>query len=467
MSPVTIVIFGITGDLARRKLIPDLWNLFISGNLPERFSIIGFARREWSDDDLKKYAEDILKEKNSGTLTVGIKDFVANFSYVSGDLGKEEFYKALADKLLEIDKKSGVCRAKLFHLSVPPEMYETIFEQMSKSGLSDICAGNGGWTRVLVEKPFGSDIHTAEKLDQKMVALFKENQIFRVDHYMGKESMQNILAFRFSNSFLEHLWSSQFIERLNIRLWEKIGIEGRGAFYDQIGALRDVGQNHMLQMLAFIAMEGPGVFEAEAMRQSRAKVLSEFRLIGKKEIEKFVKRGQYQGYLEEPSVSLDSKTETYFRVEAHIENERWKGVPFYLESGKRLGKSAVEIEVVFRKKDSYLCPPNAGHVSQNTIVFRIQPDEGIDISFWTKRPGFEMKLDPKTLSFSREKSGDAKKAPDAYERIIFDCIAGDQTLFAGAEEVAASWKFIAPIIENWDSLPLLKYKQDWIPKKMD
>src|SRR3989338_6332763 len=363
MYPVTIVIFGITGDLARRKLIPDLWNLFISGNLPEKFSIIGFARREWSDDDLKKYAEDILKEKNSGTLTVGIKDFVANFSYVSGDLGKEEFYKALADKLLEIDKKSGVCRAKLFHLSVPPEMYETIFEQ--------------------------------------------------------------------------------------------------------IGALRDVGQNHMLQMLAFIAMEGPGVFEAEAMRQSRAKVLSEFRLIGKKEIEKFVKRGQYQGYLEEPSVSLDSKTETYFRVEAHIENERWKGVPFYLESGKRLGKSAVEIEVVFRKKDSFLCPPNAGHISQNTIVFRIQPDEGIDISFWTKRPGFEMKLDPKTLSFSREKSGDAKKAPDAYERIIFDCIAGDQTLFAGAEEVAASWKFIAPIIENWDSLPLLKYKQDWIPKKMD
>ena len=242
-------------------------------------------------------------------------------------------------------------------------------------------------------------------------------------------------------------------------------MEGRGDFYDNIGALRDVGQNHMLQMLAFVAMEDPGVFEAGAMRRSRAKVLSELHLIGKKEIEKFVKRGQYNDYLEEPSVRPDSKTETYFCVEAHIENERWKGVPFYLESGKGLGKSEVEIEVVFRKKDSFLCPPDAGNISQNTIVFRIQPDEGIDISFWTKRPGFEMKLDKKTLSFSREKSGDAKKSPDAYERVIFDCIMGDQTFFAGAEEVAASWNFITPIIENWDNLPLLKYERGWIPKK--
>ena len=465
IASVSIVIFGVAGDLAKRKLILALWHLFISGNLPEKFSIIGFARREWSDEELKKYAEEILKEKNGGVSATKIQDFIANFSYVSGDFGKEESYKALAENLLEIDKKKGVCCAKLFHLSVPPEMYETIFEQMNKSGLSDICAGNGGWTRVLVEKPFGNDWYTAEKLDQKMGALFKEDQIFRVDHYMGKESVQNILAFRFSNSFLEHLWNNKFIERVNIRLWEKIGIEGRGAFYDQVGALRDVGQNHVLQMLAFIAMEDPGVFEAGAIRKSRAKVLNELKLISKEEMPKFASRGQYKGYLEEPSVKSDSKTETYFRVEAHVENKRWAGVPFFLESGKGLGKSEVEIEIVFRKKDSCLCPPNADDVSQNKLVFRIQPNEGIDLSFWAKRPGFEMKLDSKTLSFSYKKNEDDKKTPDAYERVIFDCIMGDQTLFASTEEVLASWKFITPIIENWNDLPLVKYERGWEPKK--
>ena len=311
-----------------------------------------------------------------------------------------------------------------------------------------------------MEKPFGNDWYTAENLDQKMGSLFKEDQIFRVDHYMGKESVQNILAFRFSNSFLEHLWSNKFIEKINIRLWEKIGIEGRGAFYDQIGALRDVGQNHILQMLAFIAMEDPIVFEAEAIRKSRAKVLSELKIISKEEISRFASRGQYEGYLDEQSVKPDSKTETYFRVEARMENERWAGVPFYLESGKGLGKSEVEIEIVFRKKDSCLCPLDANEdVSKNKIIFRIQPNEGIDLYFWAKRPGFEMKLDPKMLSFSYEKNEKDKKTPDAYERVIFDCIMGDQTLFASTEEVLASWKFITPIIENWKDLPILKYKK--------
>ena len=461
-SPITIILFGITGDLARRKLIPALWNLFISGNLPEIFSIVGFVRKKWSDKDLKNYAADILSQKNTESSLQDKKKFIENFFCVSGSFDQEESYKALSDKLLEIDKNIGAQSEKLFHLSVPPEIYETIFDQMRKAGLSGAPVGGKGWTRVLVEKPFGSDRYTAEKLNQKIGAIFKEDQVFRIDHYMGKESVQNILAFRFSNSLLEHLWNNQFIEKVNIRLWENLGMEGRGAFYDNIGALRDVGQNHILQMLAFVAMEDPGIFEAEAMRRSRAKVLSELHLIGKKEIEKFVKRGQYEGYLEESSVRPNSKTETYFRAEAYIENKRWKGVPFYLESGKGLGKSAVEIEVVFRKKDSFLCPPDAGHISQNTIVFRIQPDEGIVISFWTKHPGFEMKLDRKTLSFSREKS---EKVPGAYERVIFDYIAGDQTLFASAEEVAASWKFITPIIENWDGLPLLKYERGWIPKK--
>lgn len=462
---VTIVIFGITGDLARRKLIPALWNLFRSGNLPEKFSVVGFARKKWSDKDLRDYAADILKQKNTESPPESKKMFIGNFFCVSGDFDKEESYKTLSDKLLEIDENIGEISEKLFYLSVPPEIYEMIFEQMEKAGLSDAPIGAKSHARVLVEKPFGNDWHTAKKLDQKIGTLFKEDQIFRVDHYMGKESVQNILAFRFSNSLLENIWNNEFIEKVNIRLWENLGMEGRGAFYDQVGALRDVGQNHVLQMLAFVAMEDPGVFEAGAIRRARAKVLSELHLIGKEEIAKLVERGQYRGYLEEPSVKESSKTETYFRVEAHIENKRWKGVPFYIESGKGLGKSVVEIEVIFRKKDSCLCPLDTGTVSQNAILFRIQPNEGIDVSFWAKRPCFEMELDKKTLSFSYEKSENEKKTPDAYERVIFDCIAGDQTLFASAEEVLASWKFIAPIIENWNDLPMKKYERGWIPNK--
>lgn len=433
LTPVSFVIFGITGDLARRKLIPALWKLFISGNLPDDFSIIGFTRKKWSDKDLKKCVEDILKRENVKTDAKNKDRFIKSISCFSGDFREEKSYKYLSDKLLETDKKIGKCCLKIFHLAVPPEIYEVIFEQIHKSGLSDMSSGEDGRTRVLVEKPFGNNRREAEKLDQKLKALFKEEQIFRVDHYMGKESMQNIIAFRFSNSSLEHLWNGSFIEKINIRLWESLGAEGRGPFYDKVGALRDVGQNHILQMLAFVAMEDPCVFEAEAIRRSRAKVLSELHPISKKELVKFVRRGQCEDFLKEPSVSPASKTETYFRVEARVENKRWKGVPFFLEGGKYLGKSGVEIEVVFRKKNSFICPPGKESILKNAILFRIQPNGG--------------------------------GTPDAYERVILDCIAGDQTFFTSAEEALASWKFITPIIENWKDIPLEKYARGWIPKK--
>ena len=432
-TPVSIVIFGITGDLARRKLIPALWKLFIRGNLPDDFSIIGFIRKKWSDNDLKKYVEDILKQENIKTDAKNKGRFIKSISCVFGDYREEKSYKKLSDKLLEIDKNIGKCCLKLFHLAVPPEIYEVIFEQIHKSGLSDMRAGEGERTRMLVEKPFGNNRREAEKLDQRLKAFFKEEQIFLVDHYMGKESMQNILKFRFSDSSLEHLWNSSFIEKINIRLRESLGMEGRGDFYDQIGALRDVGQNHILQMLAFIAMEDPVVFEAEAMRRSRAKVLSELHIIAKKELMKFVRRGQCEDFLKEPFVNPASKTETYFRLEARVENKRWKGVQFFLESGKYLGISSVEIEVVFRKKNLRLGPRGEKLVSKNAILFRIQPNGG--------------------------------GTPDAYERVILDCIAGDQTFFASAEEVLASWEFITPIIENWKDIPLEKYARGWIPKK--
>jgi len=461
-EPTTIVIFGITGDLAKRKLIPALWRLFVKGYLPDEFSIIGFARREWSDDELRVYVKDIIAGSGSDT-SEGLADFLARITSVSGDFGAEESYRVLSRAIESIDERLGVCASKLFHLAVPPDLYEGIFERLHASGLSDMCAGLGGWTRVLVEKPFGSDWYTAQELDRKLGTLFKEEQIFRVDHYMGKESIQNILAFRFSNALLEHLWDARYIERVHIRLWETLGMEGRGSFYDKVGALRDVGQNHILQMLSFIAMEDPQVFEAEAIRDARAKVLGALRPIGKDDIAQSVRRGQYRGFTQEPSVAPDSKTETYFCIKAHIDNERWKGVPFYLESGKKLGESKVEIEIVFRKKESCLCPPGEELHPQNTLVFRIQPHESIGVCFWAKRPGFEMKLEPRVLSFAYNGDEAAENSPDAYERVIFDCIVGDQTLFASTQEVFGSWKFITPIIEQWDTVPMEQYEPRWIP----
>jgi glucose-6-phosphate 1-dehydrogenase len=308
LGPTTIVIFGITGDLAKRKLIPALWNLYKNNHLPKEFAIVGFARREWSDQELQEYVRSILIEKGCVIdEAVDVEQFFKRIAHVNGDFTTIDAYTNLATKIEAIDTAWGRCGDKLFHLAVPPELYEGIFDNLHASGLADLCAGAGGWTRILVEKPFGENWDTAEQLDQKLGKLFKEEQIFRVDHYMSKEVIQNILAFRFANSLLEHLWDTEYIEAVNIKLWEKNGIEGRGSFYDKIGALRDVGQNHVLQMLTFIAMEDPGILDPNKIRSSRVKVLDALRLITPEDMVHRVKRGQYEGYLNENNVAPDSK----------------------------------------------------------------------------------------------------------------------------------------------------------------
>lgn len=462
--PTTIVIFGITGDLASRKLLPALWHLFIRGRLPETFSIIGFSRPVLSDEEMRARAEDILKERMADASADVRADFLRRISYVPGDFGDAKSYRALFEAVSAADARIGQCSAKLMHLAVPPSLYGDIFERLHASGLADMCGGLGGWTRVLVEKPFGSDWHSANELDKKLAGLFREEQIFRVDHYMDKEAMQNILAFRFSNALLERLWSRAFIERVHVRIFEELGMEGRGAFYDAVGALRDVGENHVLQMLAFVAMEDPNALEAHAIRSARAAVLESLAPPTRAEMSARAARAQYRGFQSEPSVKPDSATETYFRVEARVENDRWRGVPFILEGGKKLGESKAEIEIVFRKQDSCLCAPGEEMHPQNTLLFRIQPQEGIAITFFAKHPGFEMTLEPKVLSFRYADNEDMQDAPDAYERVIFDCIAGDPTLFASTREVLASWKFITPVIEAWDAVPLKMYEPGWVPK---
>lgn len=455
--PTTIVIFGITGDLAKRKLIPALFNLYKNNHLPKNFSIVGFARSEWSDEDIQKYVKTSIQEK--GFVIDEEKDtenFFKKWSHVNGDFTTLEAYTKLLAKIESIDNALGMCGDKIFHLAVPPELYETIFDNLHASGLGDLCSGVGGWTRILVEKPFGDNWDSAEKLDEKLGLLFKEEQIFRVDHYMSKEAIQNILAFRFANSLFEHLWDTRFIESVRIKLWEKNGIEGRGAFYDKNGALRDVGQNHVLQMLSFIAMEDPGVMDPKSIRRSRVRVLDALRAISPEDMIRRVSRAQYSGYLDEKNVAPNSKTETFFKIEAFVDNERWKDVPFTLESGKGMIENKTEIEIVFKGKTFCLLLPDQEVLCpQNKLTFMIQPHEGISVTFWSKKPGFGMVLEPKTLSFEYGVTKDS--IPDAYERVIYDCIVGDQTLFTSTEEVLSSWKFITPIIEHFDKVPLETY----------
>jgi len=453
VAPTIITIFGATGDLSTNKLIPALFDLFQKGYLPDAFKIIGVSRRALSHDEYRQFAKEALEKKIASLSREPLEAFLAHVSYTQGSFDDEGSYRRLKDTLAIEESSFGQCANKLFYLAVPPLYYHGIFEKLASSGLTVPCSDATGWTRVLVEKPFGNDIDTAQELDRVLGALFREEQIFRIDHYLAKEALQDTLMFRFSNLLFEPLWNNNYIEKVEITLAEKKGVEGRGSFYDGVGALRDVGQNHMLQMLAFIAMEDPVELDAVRIRTERARVLQALRPITKDT----VLRGQYAGYLDTPSVAENSQTETYFRVKAFIDNERWQGVPFYLESGKALAEDKTEIKIYFKKTMSCLCPPGAEHHHQNILTFKIQPNEGISIVFWAKKPGLSTELEPKELSFSYRSSPDASLLADAYEKVLFDGIAGDQMLFTSTEEVNAAWKFITPIFELWNDLPLHSY----------
>jgi glucose-6-phosphate 1-dehydrogenase len=444
-GPTIFVIFGVTGDLSQKKLIPALFSLFKNGLLPKQFKIVGFSRRNWSDNDLKDFITSIMLDKGNHTL---FKDFLSHIEYSEGTFDDPEAYQKLKAHLEKIDDQFGICTNKLLYLAVSPNFYEVIFNELANSGLSIPCGGDLGWTRVLVEKPFGRDTETAAKLEKQLCKIFKEEQIFRIDHYLAKETVQNILAFRFANAMFEPLWNSKSIERVEIKLFEKNGLENRGDFYDGVGALRDVGQNHILQMLALVAMDRPKDFSASHIRKERASILKKLSL-GKNSTKGMI-RGQYQGFTEEKGVSKNSITETYFKMPVFVATSRWKNVPFILESGKALENSKTEISVYFKKLPG---------TEQNVLKFRIQPNEGIDMKVWLKEPGFANEYAPTTLSFSYSQDELVQELPDAYERVLFDCVRGDQTLFASTDEVSCSWKFITPILDMWQKLPLMLYSK--------
>lgn len=469
LHPTIFVIFGITGDLAARKLIPALLNLYVKKLLPPRFAIIGFSRRVFNREEFREFIRTKMNVKPGQFREEDIKHFLDHISYEQGMFDDVGAYTRLASKLKGIDDRWGQCSNKLFHLSVPPTLYERILTNIASSGLSQACDDGMGWTRVLIEKPFGSDSETAQDLDKLLGSLFKEEQIFRIDHYLAKEVLQNIIAFRFSNSMFEPLWNSKFIDKIHIKLFEKNTLDGRGAFYDPIGALKDVGQNHMLMMLSIVAMEPPQSLTATDIRRERAKVLSRLSLMSKNSIGRNVVRGQYAGYMQEPGVSQTSQTETYFRIKAGIRSTRWKGVPFYLESGKALAESKAEIDVYFKegavgKKRSIKGKDGAGKNSagenqQNILTFRIQPDEGIRVRFFVKVPGYDFKTESKTLKFKYADAASFDDIPNDYERLIHDAFIGDQTLFASTNEIMASWKFIMSILNNLKHTPLKLYEK--------
>ena len=447
-GPTIFVIFGVTGDLSQRKLLPALFNLFKHNLLPKKFKIVGFSRREWQHADLHVFVEETLKSKNIGSTEESLmKDFLLHIEYAKGVFDDAKAYLKLKTQLEKIDAEFGQCSNKLLYLAVSPAFYETIFGYLAISGLSVPCGDEFGWTRILVEKPFGKDTITAQMLEGQLSQIFKEAQIFRIDHYLAKETTQNILTFRFSNSMFEQIWNAGAIEKVHIQVLEKNGVEDRGDFYDGVGALRDVGQNHILQMLALIAMDRPKTMKGDDVRNMRAEILKKLKF--PKSALAQTERAQYKGFLEEDGVASDSKTETYFKLPAYVNTKRWKNVPFILESGKALKESKAEITIYFRKLEC---------AEQNILRFRIQPNEGIEIVFWVKKPGFEKEHQQKVLSFSYQTSKLEEEVPDAYERVLFDCVRGDQTLFASTLEVEYSWKFITPILEMWQKIPITSYE---------
>jgi glucose-6-phosphate 1-dehydrogenase len=450
IAPTIFIIFGITGDLAGRKLLPALLNLYVKNNLPKKFAIVGFSRRTFTREDFRQFVRTHMKVKAGQYKEEDIKHFIDHMYYEQGNFDEPQSYAQLSQRLKLIDDGFGQCSNKLFHLSIPPSLYESIFDRLANSGLTIPCGGDEGWTRVLVEKPFGNDVETAKNLDKKLGQLFNENQIFRIDHYLAKEALQNIMAFRFANSLFEPLWNHHHIDKVHIKLLEKIGMEGRGATYDYIGALKDVGQNHILQMLALIAMDNPDSFDAVEIRNARAHILKHLRPMTPRNINQFAVRGQYEGYKTETGVREYSQTETYFRLETYIDTARWKNVPFYLESGKSLYETKTEIDIYFK---------NESEERQNVLTFRIQPDEGIKIRFWVKTPGFDMKVEPKTMKFKYADFQSLSVLPDAYEKVLFDAIMGDQTLFTSTDEVLYAWKYISTVISSWNAVPLTIYKK--------
>ncbi|XVX21913.1 glucose-6-phosphate dehydrogenase [Actinomycetota bacterium] len=455
-GPCGMVMFGVTGDLARKKLMPAIYDLANRGLLPPGFSLVGFARRDWADQDFGKIVYESVKQHARTPFREDVwRSLAEGFRFVPGVFDDDAAFDLLAATVHELEEQRGTNGNLAFYLSIPPGFFSTVCQQLERSGLAK--PEGDAWRRVVIEKPFGHDLASAQELNAIVESVFPADSIFRIDHYLGKETVQNLLALRFANQMYEPIWNANYIDHVQITMAEDIGIGGRAGYYDGIGAARDVIQNHLLQLLALTAMEEPVSFEAKHLRAEKEKVLAAVRL--PKDLEKATARGQYAegwqggeeviGYLQEEGVKKTSTTETYAALKLEIDTRRWAGVPFYLRTGKRLGKRVTEIAVVFKKAPHLPFTDTATEeLGQNAIVIRVQPDEGVTIRFGAKVPGAQMEVRDVTMDFGYGRAF-TETSPEAYERLILDVLLGDPPLFPRHEEVELSWEILDPIERFW------------------
>ena len=455
-GPSSLVIFGVTGDLSRKKLMPAVYDLANRGLLPPGFSLVGFARRDWADEDFAQVVHDAVKEHARTPFREEVWNQLAEgFRFVPGDFDDDTAFAKLRKTIEELDEVRGTGGNYAFYLSIPPKFFSTVIGQLKEHGLAE--QEGGSWRRVVVEKPFGTDLATARQLNSVVSEVFAQESVFRIDHYLGKETVQNILAFRFSNAMFEPVWNCNYVDHVQITMAEDIGIGGRAGYYDGIGAARDVIQNHLLQLMALVAMEEPVAFDARSLRTEKQKVLSA--VVLPDDLDRHTARGQYSegwqggkkvgGYLQEEDISVDSRTETYAALRLDVGNRRWAGVPFYLRTGKRLGRRVTEVAVSFKRAPHLPFNEHATEgLGHNALVMRIQPDEGVTLRFGAKVPGTAMELRDVNMDFAYG-GAFVESSPEAYERLILDVLLGDPPLFPQHEEVELSWKILDPVIKHW------------------
>jgi glucose-6-phosphate 1-dehydrogenase len=476
-GPCVMVVFGATGDLTMRKLVPALYNLKKSHLLPQEFAVLGVAHDEMPLEDFRKKVTRFLQAEDHGTEVW--EQFQQSLHYMQGDFGDPAAFIRLGETLAAIDKEYGTDQNYLFYMATAPKFFCEIVQQLGAAGLSR--EDDGHWRRVVIEKPFGQDLESALKLNQNIKAVLNEKQIYRIDHYLGKETVQNIMVFRFGNGIFEPIWNRRYIDHVAITNAETVGVELRGGYFDTAGTLRDMVPNHMMQLISLTAMEPPASFSADAVRDEQAKVLNAIKLLSSEDVLHQSVRGQYgegviqkenvQAYRTEPGVSPDSKTETFVAMKLNIDNWRWAGVPFYLRTGKRLGKRRTEITIQFKRAPFQLFRhTNVHKLQSNRLVIHIQPDEGMALGFGAKIPGPQLRLGSVEMSFEYSKYFGADPYT-GYEVLLYDCMIGDATLFQRADMVEAGWRILDPVIDVWRALPTRNFPNyssgSWGPKESD